>query len=61
MRVCVRVRACGKKVINHDLDVDMAGYETTRSLPPQATPALYQPSTITFHTRSNQQRKVQMD
>lgn len=52
---------CAKGVINHDLNVDVAGYENSRSLPPQATAALYQPTTVTFHIRSNQQGKVQMD
>lgn len=31
MHKCVCVCVCGKRVINHDLNVDMAGYETSRS------------------------------
>lgn len=58
MCVCV----CGLRAINHDLDVDVAQLETlTLWLPPQATATLYQPTTVTFHTQSNQQGKVQMD
>lgn len=49
-------------VINHDLNVDRAAYETTvsrchlRQLLPYTSQA-----TSTFHMRSNQQGKVQMD
>lgn len=43
----------GKRVINHDPNVDVAVYEISLLLPPQATAALYQPTAITFHVFSS--------